>query len=198
MRGNERRMIELPDLFYMELPNEGPSTCYALIVQMNNGKENQYHKKQIATCTRHRDVFVCPVGGLFMHLFFLLESQGFPEIDQPGKWLTYKLFRGPGGPTESIKYETTREWIADALKALKIHSSKKTHIERGCSIRSLDALPDSELRRQGRWAGDAMSNYYMTGIAVGAVRVLSGFSHQGGSYYIKRAAITPPGIHIYF
>ena len=47
--------------------------------------------------------------------------------------------------------------------------------------------------RQGMWStGDCLSNNYMTGPPVGALRVAAGFFQSVGGYHLKRADAVPP------
>jgi hypothetical protein len=40
LRGENIRTAQLPDFFVMELPNEGSTACWLLLIIMNNGKMN--------------------------------------------------------------------------------------------------------------------------------------------------------------
>uniref|UniRef100_H3GWY4 Ndc10 domain-containing protein n=1 Tax=Phytophthora ramorum TaxID=164328 RepID=H3GWY4_PHYRM len=55
-RGETTRNLQLPDLFSMELPNEGPTTCVAALAVMDQGKMNQFGRIEYGGCIRHRDV----------------------------------------------------------------------------------------------------------------------------------------------
>ena len=37
-----KRIMQLPDLFSMELADEGPTKCILLVITMNKGKMNQH------------------------------------------------------------------------------------------------------------------------------------------------------------
>lgn len=47
------------------------------MVIMDQGKTNQFGRKEIGACLRNKDVEICPVGALGMHLLqrFNIESQ---------------------------------------------------------------------------------------------------------------------------
>ena len=41
LQGESQHKAELPDLFSISLPNEGPTPCHAMILIMDNRKINQ-------------------------------------------------------------------------------------------------------------------------------------------------------------
>uniref|UniRef100_H3H2M0 Ndc10 domain-containing protein n=1 Tax=Phytophthora ramorum TaxID=164328 RepID=H3H2M0_PHYRM len=57
-RGETTRKLQLPDLFSMELPNEGPTTCVTALAVMDQGKMNQFGRIEYGGCIRHRDVML--------------------------------------------------------------------------------------------------------------------------------------------
>ena len=44
LRGESRRIAQLPDLVILSLLNEGPTPCEVLTLIMRNGKANKHHK----------------------------------------------------------------------------------------------------------------------------------------------------------
>ena len=67
MRGESVRKCELADLFTLELENEGFTPCRALVVLMEQGKPNQFGRKELGACIRHRHVENCPVGAVGLY-----------------------------------------------------------------------------------------------------------------------------------
>lgn len=59
LRGESIRTASLADLFSLELQNEGPTVCQALIIIMDGGKQNPFGKVEYGTVVRHRDIFSC-------------------------------------------------------------------------------------------------------------------------------------------
>jgi len=53
LRGESRRNAELPDLFAIEMKNEGATPCWAMLLIMDNGKTNQFGKIQYGVAVRH-------------------------------------------------------------------------------------------------------------------------------------------------
>mmetsp|Transcript_13690 Transcript_13690/g.34934 ORF Transcript_13690/g.34934 Transcript_13690/m.34934 type:complete len:94 (-) Transcript_13690:217-498(-) len=84
--------------------------------------------------------------------------------------------------------------MRQAFRAVGVATSKVTHAERGASVRELGtdgSIQDSEMRRQGRWNGDAMETFYLTQLPLDAMAVLAGF-RKLDSAYIPRATLEPP------
>ncbi|GAA5920377.1 hypothetical protein JCM5296_003901, partial [Sporobolomyces johnsonii] len=69
LRSNNVLPIELADLFPVELPNEGPSPCFATVVLVNNGKTNQNGRVEYGAFIRNSDPEICGVGALALYLF---------------------------------------------------------------------------------------------------------------------------------
>jgi hypothetical protein len=65
----------------MELKNEGPTQCFVAVAILDQGKTNQFGRIEYGGCVRARDVEVCPVGALALHLFwrFQIAHEPFPK-----------------------------------------------------------------------------------------------------------------------
>lgn len=74
MRSETALGTQLPDLFIMELKNQGPSSCFAIVATITFGKTNKDGKIQYGSALRHRDVEVCPHGAFAQYFFFLVPS----------------------------------------------------------------------------------------------------------------------------
>jgi centromere DNA-binding complex CBF3 subunit-like protein len=70
LRGESRRIAQLPDLVTLSLPNEGPTPCEALILIMRNGKVNKHHKVEYMGALRNKDVLLCPLSALGFYFFW--------------------------------------------------------------------------------------------------------------------------------
>ncbi|EGZ23183.1 hypothetical protein PHYSODRAFT_324419 [Phytophthora sojae] len=55
LRDESARNLELPDLFSVELEHEGFTDCRALVMIMEQGKTNQYGRRDFGSCIRHRN-----------------------------------------------------------------------------------------------------------------------------------------------
>lgn len=62
-RGQSKRNWQLPDLFSIDIPSEGPTSCWALVIVMRQGKTNQFGKIEYSGAYRHKDATLCSVGG---------------------------------------------------------------------------------------------------------------------------------------
>lgn len=136
---------------------------------------------------------------LFCHPF--RPGKRFPDLSEPEAWYETKLLVGdrllPNGADPektSISYNTQRTAVKRAFNAVGVVTSKATHAQRGTSVRDLGkdgSVHDSEMRRQGRWNGDAMETFYLTGLPLTAMAVLAGFKNLD-SAYLPRATLEPP------
>ena len=70
LRGESRRMAELPDLFTIRLPHAGTTPCWAMLLIMDNGKTNHFGKLQYGTVVRNKDPYLCLMGQLAFYLFY--------------------------------------------------------------------------------------------------------------------------------
>jgi hypothetical protein len=67
------------------------------------------------------------------------------------------------------------------------------HAARGASARmaDLNAVAESDIRRQGRWNNSAMNGAYLTTLPRGIVRSMAGFLTAEGHFYLPRAQVIP-------
>jgi len=88
VRGESSRAAELPDLICMELADEGPQKCMAMILIMNTGKLNQVGRTEYAGMMRNREVEICPQGAMFLFLLkrFDLDREPFPDFTRRENW----------------------------------------------------------------------------------------------------------------
>ncbi|KAG1555462.1 hypothetical protein G6F50_012845 [Rhizopus delemar] len=78
MRSETALGTQLPDLLIMELKNQGPSSCFAIVATITFGKTNKDGKIQYGSALRHRDVEVCPHGAFAQYFFSLFHHQNLP------------------------------------------------------------------------------------------------------------------------
>ena len=64
LRGESRPTFELLDLFLLELHQQGPTACFAMIVVMNNGKINKIGRIEYGSIIRHLNPLLCTIGHL--------------------------------------------------------------------------------------------------------------------------------------
>jgi hypothetical protein len=75
LREESATNLELPDLFSVVLENEGYSDCRALLMIMEQGKTNQYGRREFESCIGHPNVEVCPVGARLVSFFQMEHSK---------------------------------------------------------------------------------------------------------------------------
>ncbi|MGH7974213.1 MAG: hypothetical protein ACREBR_01710, partial [bacterium] len=94
LRGELCRRLELPDLFCIDLKNEGPQgECKALVAILGQGKTNQFGKIEFGAAMRNREVRLCLFGALAMWLFWRFEIEGepYPDFSESRNWYDTKV-----------------------------------------------------------------------------------------------------------
>ena len=77
MRGGNIRGLELSDLHFVDLENEGPvERCLAVLYTLNQGKTNQVGRMEYTAFLRNKEADLCPVGGLAFYLFYRCVTYG--------------------------------------------------------------------------------------------------------------------------
>ncbi|KAG1051286.1 hypothetical protein G6F43_006495 [Rhizopus delemar] len=174
MRSEAALGIHLPDLFIVELKNQGPSSCFAIVATITFGKTNKDGKIQYGSTFRHRDVEVCSHGAFAQYFFF------------------------PCSITKTYHFQTSRLTVIakiykQVLRYCGVHSSKLTHINRKSAINMVanEGVSGDQQRQVGRWGSDRMVGRYLSGLPVDAIKVLAGFTTRKGDYFINRGSIEP-------
>ncbi|EDN05524.1 predicted protein [Histoplasma mississippiense (nom. inval.)] len=70
LRGETSRTAQLPDLFTLQLSNEGPTPCWPMILITDNGKTNQLGRLEYAAVMRHKNPLLCTISHLAFYLFY--------------------------------------------------------------------------------------------------------------------------------
>ena len=196
LRGENRRTMQLADLFVLPLANEGPTACAAMMMIISNGKTNYLGKLEYGTVVRHRDPLLCTLGHTAFYLFYRWDCvrEPPPRFQRRQQWYDLHLIKGHT-PTSGISYGVQLEWINRIFKAANVGSIKKTHAgrARGAQYAELAGVSEAQIRRAGRWNSDALTNCYLSNIPLEFVRSMAGFPPaQAGNYYLPRAKIHPP------
>lgn len=197
LRSESRRGAELPDLFTISLPNEGPTPCLPMILIMDNGKTNATGRIEYGSVARHRNPLLCTMGHVAFYLFFRwnIVREPPPEFQQRQQWYNRFLLRGGDRKEKPLSYDTQLEWISKAFEGAGLTSIKKTHAGRaqGAKHAELAGVSESQIRRAGRWNTDSLTNSYLTNIPREFVRGMAGFSPAvQGNYFLPRAQVVPP------
>lgn len=96
LRGESRRTVELPDLFTIELLNEGPTPCWPMVMIMDNGKTNQVGRLEYAAVARHRNPLLCTMSHLAFYFFYRWDivREEHPKFQQRQQWYNSHVFKG--------------------------------------------------------------------------------------------------------
>ncbi|KAG1450547.1 hypothetical protein G6F55_009633 [Rhizopus delemar] len=194
MRSETALGTQLPDLFIMELKNQGPSSCFAIVATITFGKTNKDGKIQYGSALRHRDVEVYPHGAFAQYFFSLFHHQNlpFPNFSTRRDWYDTYLFPNATGDG-SITYSEQAKIYKQVLRYCGVYSSKLTHINRKSAINMVanEGVSGDQQRQVGRWGSDRMVGCYLSGLPVDAIKVLAGFTTRKGDYFINRGSIEP-------
>ena len=96
LRGESRRMVELADLFSLDLENEGPTPCSALVIILNNGKTNQFSRIEYGAAVRSKNIFLCPLSHVSFYLFYRwnIMREPLPHFQQRHRWYQTHVIKG--------------------------------------------------------------------------------------------------------
>jgi hypothetical protein len=155
LRQSNRRPMELPDCFRLELPKEGQKSTefptYALVVVMNQGKTNQHGRIEYGAGLRHRDVRSCLVGSLACYFFWRWQVEGveaFPTFERSEDWYDIKVLpRSAKQPKEQLSPQTANTWTAKLYQASGIKTSKVSHAPRVAAAQNadMDGVPEGQV-----------------------------------------------------
>lgn len=165
LRQSNRRPMELPDCFRLELPNEGQKSrefpTYALVVVMNQGKTNQHGRMEYGAALRHRDVRSCLVGALAFYFFWRWQVEGveqFPTFQRSEDWYDLKVLRRSAKePEKQLSPQTANSWTQKLYTRCGIRTSKLSHAPRVAAAQNadMDGVSEGQVSREGsRLVGD--------------------------------------------
>ncbi|OJD18721.1 hypothetical protein AJ78_01258 [Emergomyces pasteurianus Ep9510] len=196
LRGETSRTAQLPDLFTIQLSNEGPAPCWPMILITDNGKTNQLGRLEYAAVIRHKNPLLCTISHLAFYLFYRwnIVQESPPNFQRRSLWYDIHILCGQN-PLKPLAYDTQLQWTNRMYAAAGILKSKKTHLGRSQRSRyaELNEVSEGRIRRAGQWNNDALTNCYLTNISREFVRAMAGFDPSTqGNYFLPRAAIRPP------
>lgn len=196
LRGENRLGAQLPDFFSLELPNEGPTPCHAMLMIMDNGKMNQHGRIEYGGVMRHRNPLLCTMGHMAFYLFYRWNITGEkpPSFRRRELWYNIHLLKGVLAEKQ-MTYDTLLDWVNKMYAAAKIKSKSKVHGGRpgGATHAELVGVAEGQIRRGGRWNSDALSKCYLTQLPRKFLRGMAGFSPSiPGNFYLPRAKVQPP------
>ncbi|OWZ12684.1 hypothetical protein PHMEG_00014113 [Phytophthora megakarya] len=116
------RNLELPDLFSVMLEHKGFTDCRALVMIMQQGKPNQYERRDFGSCIRHWNV----------------------EISLSARSNNIKVLKGGKLTTKAMTCRAHYDATVKAFSALGLHSKGKTHAARGSGSRMAELAGANE------------------------------------------------------
>ena len=146
LRGESTRKAELADLYSVLLPDES-SECLGLVLRTSAGKTiplamgGNLRMQQYRAALRYRDPVLYPVGALAHWLVLRWEICGEtpPDFRRRSSWYTKKVLPGTLSQAQKeISDDTQRNWLAPALEAVALDSSKAVHAMRQSVARLAD------------------------------------------------------------
>jgi hypothetical protein len=92
---------------------------------MDQGKTNQFGRKEIGACIRNKLYEICPVGALGIHLFQMFQTHT-PSFMNSREYIIYNVFRwfdlklvpGRNGPASEISYQAHLNAIKKCFESL--------------------------------------------------------------------------------
>lgn len=196
LRGETRRNLELADMFAIELPDEGRTPCWPMIVLSDNGKATQSDRIRYMGVMRHKDPLLCTMGQVAFYLFYRWQilKEPPPRFRNRQCWYNCHLLKGREA-TRPLTYETQLQWVNEVFDSIGLESGNKTQLWRG--QRALQAeienFPDAQVRRDGQWNQEQLSERYRSHLPRQFLRSMAGFQPGGlGSFFLERAEVTPP------
>ena len=96
LRGASKRNLQFPDFFVMEIPDEGPQKCTAVVIVQDQGKTNKFGKITYSAFFRHKNPLLCPVGafGFWLLSRFHLANEDFPDFMRNKNWYDIHVLLG--------------------------------------------------------------------------------------------------------
>jgi len=199
LRLSNRLPMELPDLFSMPLPNEGPNgTGWCLVTVMDQGKTNQHGRLEYGAALRHRDHRSCLIGALATYFFWRWHCSGeaFPCFRTSQDWYNIKVLKRDNAHlAEPLSDSTASSWTRRLYAEAGIKSSKVTHAGRvsGARLAELNGVSEDQIRRGGRWNADQMTGCYLTTLPRAFMRGIADFDPEwASSYFLPQETIQPP------
>ena len=151
LRLSNRLPMELPDLFSMPLPNEGPKGGgWCLVTVMDQGKTNQHGRLEYGAALRHRDYRSCLIGALATYFFWRWHYSGesFPSFRTSQDWYHIKVLKRDNGHlSEPLSDSTAASWTRRLYSQAGIKSSKVTHAGRvsGARLAELNGVSEDQV-----------------------------------------------------
>ncbi len=171
--------------------------CRAVSLVFFGGKTNQMGKTEQAAVFRHRSPFICPVGALGFHFFYLYEMQGVPPplFDKERSWFTLRSFPDSlDDMTKALSYRKQVVMEELGYKQARVEQKGRavTHRSRKqVQYAQMKGISKDECADAGRWSQDVMKKAYSRFVSHDFLLVMAGF-HKGDTHYIARDILPVP------
>ena len=165
------------------------------------GKTNQKGQILYGRSIRHRDVSVCPFGGMAFYLGLRFattsEFEGYELEDWKNKpeWFPMKLLVDysniSNDRTIPMKNDTYAKAIKTVLQELGIKSSHWVHLGHvtGPKKLEMEQISPDDIRILGNWDPKIQEKSYSTKLPMRPMRAMAGYTLANGMYYNPRSAV---------
>jgi hypothetical protein len=134
LRGENRRIAELADLAVLQYPlTEGPTACFAIVLQITAGKTNKSGSAEYIGAMRHKNPLLCSIGALAQYFYWRwhISSEEPPIFKNRQSWYGTKLLVG-NNKRARLSYAAQYSSTVDAFAQAGITSIAKTHVMHSC------------------------------------------------------------------
>lgn len=192
--GNCTRMATLSDIFAVELPNEGSSPSYALVLGLLNGETNKTGMYEYGAAMRNADVMCCPfaiLGMYFFHRYQILDEE--PPNFATDQYQSVRLLRTRNSNTRVLPQQMQFEEIALDFPEADLSDYKKSFFGRGPGARetNLSAVFSRNSTDAAGNEEDQITSLIRTLPKI-MMRAQAGFDINACSYSIRRDMHDPP------
>jgi hypothetical protein len=197
LRGENVWDLQLPDFFSVEMEEEGPTDCTAMVILKGRGKTNQYSKPCFSGYYCHSDVTLCSVSCIAFYLFlrYHILEEPFPDFSTSPGWYDISMFCSYVTKNQQpFSASAHAAAIRVAHEKLQILSTKLTHGGRVFGRQQLEQAGVDKVSTDvaGGWSVGAGEGCYGNGLSRPAMRAMAGFPHNDKVFYLPRASLEPP------
>ena len=128
MREENRRHLQLTDLFSLNLKNKNFTSCTTHVCILNNEKMNQTEWIEYEAVVQHKNSLLCIILQLAFYLFYHwnIVWKQISCFQKQQQWYNLHLLQ-ESKLTLFMLYEVQLEWINKMFDIVSIFSLKKTH-----------------------------------------------------------------------
>ena len=135
---------------------------------------------------RHKSVEKCCMGALAFCMFsrYHMTNEEWPPFQDRERCYKTKLLCNKNDPFKAITQQGHIRICKNTFEETncKILKGRSTHVGRkeGCKLADMMDVPDSQLRRLGRWDHTRMIQHYSTQLPKQAARIIAGHGPDQG------------------